>query len=296
MVDGFFGPNMAMEIVSLPGNWINSDPITPSSIQGKAVLLDFWSYSCSRCIRRIRMLNRAWEERGNDPIIFIGIHTPRFSFEQHMENLSSAVRRLGIEYPVMNDPVGENWKKFGNNEIPMSIFISPGKALEIPAGMLERYRRIAGMEMRPFFMTGEVLAGKQWNPCIGSIRIFSRESCDSYYDPGNHREGIIYLGGDWNQEIEYIESPGNSGHISIRFNAREADAVMDGSGHAEVFYLGEILDPEIAGKDIIFKRGRSFVSVNGPRSYSLLTLEKYMPGELKIVPFPGIRIYSFEFG
>ncbi len=31
--------------------WLNSDPLTIKSLQGRVVLIDFWTYSCINCIR-----------------------------------------------------------------------------------------------------------------------------------------------------------------------------------------------------------------------------------------------------
>src|SRR6185312_4310566 len=33
--------------------WLNSEPLTPASLKGKVVLIDFWTYSCINCLRAI---------------------------------------------------------------------------------------------------------------------------------------------------------------------------------------------------------------------------------------------------
>ena len=32
--------------------WLNSSPLTSEGLEGKVVLIDFWTYSCINCLRR----------------------------------------------------------------------------------------------------------------------------------------------------------------------------------------------------------------------------------------------------
>ena len=43
--------------------WIGSDPVTLASLQGKIILIDFWTYSCINCIRTLRSSSNAGEVR-----------------------------------------------------------------------------------------------------------------------------------------------------------------------------------------------------------------------------------------
>ncbi len=49
------------ELPSLAGaaRWLNSAPLTAQSLRGKAVLVDFWTYSCINCIRALPYV-RGW--------------------------------------------------------------------------------------------------------------------------------------------------------------------------------------------------------------------------------------------
>lgn len=307
-------PGDAKEIASSPENWINSSPLTIRSLHGYVILLDFWAYSCANCIRTIGSLGEIWLKHKDRKFMLVGIHTPEFEFEKNIYNLRFALRKFGIEYPVLHDPEGINWKNYGNNYWPRAALINQNGQIifehigesgydEIDRKIIELLGDSGKIESirekptnYPFFMSRETYAGSVKGAEIGSVKVCTKESCEEYYDPGNHKEGIIYPKGDWSRGEECLAFWGNSGYISLMFNSKEVNAVLDGSGHAEVLYHGEVIDPDDAGSDIIFKRGRSFVSMNGPRLYSLLKLDRYMPGEIKIIPFRGFRIYSYTFG
>ena len=52
------------QLPSLAGavQWLNSPPLTPEALEGKIVVVDFWTYSCINCLRAIPYV-RAWYER-----------------------------------------------------------------------------------------------------------------------------------------------------------------------------------------------------------------------------------------
>src|SRR5690348_16053227 len=56
---------MAPEFTQLSGyiNTPSNSPLTLSSLKGKVVLVDFWTYTCINCIRTIPYINRSEERR-----------------------------------------------------------------------------------------------------------------------------------------------------------------------------------------------------------------------------------------
>ena len=69
-------------------------------IQGNVVLYDFWTYSCINCIRTLPHIT-AWSEKyANEGLVIVGIHSPEFQFEKEKENVMSATKQFGIDYPV----------------------------------------------------------------------------------------------------------------------------------------------------------------------------------------------------
>ena len=104
-------------------SWLNSKPLTPKDLQGKVVLVDFWTYSCINCLRTLPYL-KAWSEKyKNDGLIVIGVHTPEFAFEKNPANVQKAVIDLGITYPVAIDSDYKIWDAFQNQYWPAHYFV-----------------------------------------------------------------------------------------------------------------------------------------------------------------------------
>src|SRR6202789_4468225 len=102
--------------------WINSPPLTPASLRGKVVLVDFWTYSCINCLRTLPYI-KAWNEKyKNSGLVIIGVHTPEFPFEKDEANVRKAVKDLGITYPVVMDNDYRIWRSFSNQFWPAAYF------------------------------------------------------------------------------------------------------------------------------------------------------------------------------
>ena len=103
--------------------WLNSAPLTPQSLRGKVVLVDFWTFNCSNCLNALPYF-RAWAEKyRNHGLVVIGVHTPELPFERDIGNVRKAVGRLGITYPVAIDNAYAIWKAFGNEYWPAAYFV-----------------------------------------------------------------------------------------------------------------------------------------------------------------------------
>ncbi len=113
------------EFPSLSGasSWLNSLPISPDSLRGKVVLIDFWTYSCINCLRSLPYV-KAWYEKYKDyGLVVIGVHTPEFAFEKDVDNVRRATGELGLAYPIALDNNYDIWRAFGNQYWPAHYFI-----------------------------------------------------------------------------------------------------------------------------------------------------------------------------
>ena len=105
------------------GNWINSPPLTMQKLRGKVVLIDFWTYSCINCLRTLPQLE-AWDARyRKDGLVIVGVHTPEFAFEHVTSNVSDAVKRLDVRYPVVQDNDYGIWNAYSNQYWPAEYLI-----------------------------------------------------------------------------------------------------------------------------------------------------------------------------
>ncbi|ATQ74913.1 hypothetical protein CR152_10540 [Massilia violaceinigra] len=98
--------------------WLNSAPLTPAQLRGKVVLVDFWTYSCINCIRTVPYV-RAWADKyRGQGLAVVGVHTPEFKFEEDLTNVSAAVARFQINFPVAVDSHHRIWQAWGNRAWP----------------------------------------------------------------------------------------------------------------------------------------------------------------------------------
>jgi cytochrome c biogenesis protein CcdA/thiol-disulfide isomerase/thioredoxin len=103
--------------------WINSAPLTPESLRGKVVLVDFWTYSCINCLRALPYV-RAWAEKYKDAgLVVVGVHTPEFAFEKQPANVRRATKDLGVGFPVAVDSNYAIWRAFDNQYWPALYFV-----------------------------------------------------------------------------------------------------------------------------------------------------------------------------
>jgi thiol-disulfide isomerase/thioredoxin len=78
------------------GIWINSEPLSLKSLQGRVVLIDFWTFACYNCRNTLPSLKK-WDAQYRDKgLTIIGVHTPELSFERDIDKLRREVAGLGI--------------------------------------------------------------------------------------------------------------------------------------------------------------------------------------------------------
>ncbi len=113
-----------MPSLSAATGWLNSQPLTPASLRGKVVLVDFWTYSCINSIRQLPYL-RAWARKyKNQGLVVIGVHSPEFAFEKNLDNVRRAVTDLRVGSPMATaiDSDHRIWQAFDNAYWP-AIYI-----------------------------------------------------------------------------------------------------------------------------------------------------------------------------
>jgi len=306
----------APELIGDADQWINSEPLTLSELREKVVLLDFWAYSCINCVRTIPCLAAMWGKYKDRGVLIIGVHTPEFEFEKEFSNVKSAVERLRIKYPVLNDPRRINWENYGNRYWPRAeLIVDRGVILDhigeagyeeidqaiadtltargekVEGACVEGVNRIYLSELSP-----ETYAGYLRNPGLGSTKVCTISGCDEFHAPEERKRDVIYLSGLWRQEPEYLEFKGGQGMISESYFGREVNVVMGGHGAAEVFLNGRHLTRAEAGSNIFFRNGNSMVKIDHSDMCNLVSTPDFQTNELKIIPFPGLRVYAYTFG
>lgn len=95
------------------GLWINSEPLTLKGLQGRVVLIEFWTFACYNCRNTLPYLKK-WDTQYRDQgLTIVGVHTPELDFERDIDQLRREVAGLGIKYPVVTDQDYSTWKAYG---------------------------------------------------------------------------------------------------------------------------------------------------------------------------------------
>ncbi len=102
--------------------WLNSPPLSATSLLGKVVLVQFGTYTCINWLRTLPYV-RAWAQKYGQRLTVIGVHTPEFAFEKNLDNVRRAVQQMKIDYPIAVDNEYAIWRAFNNRYWPALYFI-----------------------------------------------------------------------------------------------------------------------------------------------------------------------------
>ena len=122
-------------------DWLNSPPLATAELQGKVVLIDFWTYTCINWLRTAPHI-RAWAEKYTDQgLVVLSVHSPEFEFEKDIVNVRRAVSDLPVGFPVVVDSGHVIWRAFNNQYWPALYFIDAKGSNPIPPIRRGRFRR-----------------------------------------------------------------------------------------------------------------------------------------------------------
>lgn len=307
--------------ISTPDGFINTPstssgqagPITIGEFRGKkVVLLDIWTYSCINCQRTLPYL-RAWYEKYKDQgLEIIGLHTPEFAFEHLLPNVEVAVKKFGLEYPVVLDNDFSTWNALGNQYWPRKYLIDidgyivydhagEGNYAETEAAIVkaleERRIRLGLPETIKADITKPadivVVDAKE----LGSPEVYFGSSRNQFLANGTRGiSGIqnltlppdyvlneLNLGGRWNFAPEYAENLGGA-LIGFKYKAKN------------VYFVAS----SASGTDVdIYQDGKLLktLRIQAETLYTLIENPSYGEHLLEIkVKDAGLRAFTFTFG
>ncbi len=133
--------------------WLNTaQPISLESLQGKIVLLEFWTSCCINCIHVVSDLTRLGEKYAKE-VVVIGVHSAKFANERDSETIRQAILRYGIHHPVVNDNQLQVWNNYGVNTWPTFVLINPnGRVIGVHCGegVYELFDRVISQAVEYF--------------------------------------------------------------------------------------------------------------------------------------------------
>jgi cytochrome c biogenesis protein CcdA/thiol-disulfide isomerase/thioredoxin len=282
--------------------WINTprgEPLTLAGLRGRVVLVDFWTYSCINCLRTLPHL-RAWDDAYRKAgLTIIGVHSPEFAFERVPDNVRSAVRRLGIRYPVALDTDFATWRAYSNQYWPAKYLVDREGRIRFHhfgegayADTESRIRQLLGetVESPATSVDDEVRGGVPTPESYlgyGRLARFANRGIapDVEYGYTFPRFELpldtLAYSGRWRVEEERIVA-GRDARLRLRFQANDVFLVLEGEGRVDVRVDGSPL--------------RS-VRVSGlPRLYTVARFPRSRRGLLELAFSPGLAGYAFTFG
>lgn len=90
-----------------------------SDFKGQYVLVNFWAYWCTPCIKEFPEMQALYEQQANNNLEIIGIHAGPYS-----EQAAEFVNQFGITFPVVSDP-DTSMKGWDVPALPVSYLINP---------------------------------------------------------------------------------------------------------------------------------------------------------------------------
>ena len=257
--------------------WINSEPLTASSLRGKVVVVQFWTYTCINWLRT-QAYNRAWWQRYRDKgLVTIGVHTPEFKFEHDLDNVRWAVQARKIDYPVAVDSDYEVWEAFANHYWPALYFVDTQGRIRhhrFGEGDYERSEMVirqllaeAGVEDLPAGLATIEPRGDEvqadWEN-LGSPESYLGYEQAAGFDPGgsaSYDKPHAYtapprlrlnrwgLTGNWTfrSDASCLNEP--NGRIAYQFHARDVNLVMGPAKKGSTVRFRVYLDGQVAGRD-----------------------------------------------
>lgn len=179
--------------------WLNSPPLSATTLLGKVVLVQFGTYTCINWLRTLPYV-RAWNQKYKQGLAVIGVHTPEFAFEKKLENVRRAVQQMTLDFPIAMDNDYAIWRAFNNQYWPALYFIDArGRLREHHFGEGE-YERSEKTIRGLLAETGATGDGKGAVPIAASG--FERQA-----DWRNLKSTEIYLGHD---RTANFSSPGGA--------------------------------------------------------------------------------------
>lgn len=296
------------------GVWFNSPPLTIKALQGKVVLIDFWTYTCINCIRTFPYLKSWYSKYEKNGFVIVGVHTPEFAFEKDSNNVRDAISDFEIKYPVMQDNDYATWSAYRNRYWPAHYLLDKnGKIRYTHFGegeydkteeMIQKLLKEAGADIKDKISnqtyeiesrTPETYLGYARMQGLASPENPSRDTKSTYTIPKTLASNSFAFGGNWtiNEEM----ATGEEGSvIEYKFSAKNVYLVMNPIGStakATIFLDGKQISSNDGGKDVI----DGTTAVDSNRLYELVKLQT--PGEhtLRIKIVEGkVSAFAFTFG
>ncbi|RAI71386.1 cytochrome c biogenesis protein DipZ [Pseudomonas fluorescens] len=307
--------------------WLNSPPLDAQALKGKVVLVDFWTYSCINCLRSLPYV-KAWAEKYRDQgLVVIGVHAPEFAFERDINNVTKAMKDLGINYPVAIDNEFRIWRAFNNEYWPAHYFadaqgriryhhfgegeyaeserviqqlLREAGAAKVADGLISA--KADGVQMAPDnseVQSPETYVGYQRAEHFVPETALAPDQVAAYNPPAQLALNDWSLGGQWHVGPERATASAPASRIVYRFHARDLHLVLGPGADGKPVRFKVLIDGKAPGADHgmdVAPDGSG--TVTDQRLYQLVRQNGGVTDRTFSIEFldPGASAYAFTFG
>lgn len=305
--------------------WLNSAPLTETELQGKVVLIEFWTYSCINWRRQLPYV-RAWADKYKDHgLVVIGVHSPEFRFEKDIDNIRWAAKDMRVAYPIAVDNDHAVWRGFNNEYWPALFFVdAKGKIRHSQFGegeydnsekTIQKLLAEAGSgngnnELVSVDATGPEAAA-DWKDLQSGENYLGYARTQSFASGAVPDKSHVYsapkrlglnawaLSGNWTVGREAIRSNQSGGRIKYQFHARDLHLVMGPAVPGTRTPFRMLIDghpPDTAHGVDVDEQGNG--TVIEARMYQLIRQARPIIDRLFEIEFldSGVESFSFTFG
>jgi thiol-disulfide isomerase/thioredoxin len=323
------GLSVEGELPSLAGAslWLNSPPLTPQSLRGKVVLVDFWTFTCINWLRTAPYI-RGWAEKYKDQgLVVVGVHAPEFDFEHDIDKVRRAAMEQRVTYPIAVDNDFVVWRAFHNAYWPALYVVDAQGRIRHhqfgEGGYEETERVIQGLLAEAGHASDDlglasvdaraIEAPADWASLQSPENYFGYRQSEGFAGSGGqardrHRTYAIpaqlkrnqwALAGDWTIERGSIVLNEAKGRIAYRFHARDLNLVLARQSDTQPIRFRVTIDgaPPDADYGADIDAG-GWGKVGDSRLYQLIRQGRTITDRTIEVEFfgAGARAYAATFG
>jgi len=110
--------------------WLNvARPLSPEELSGRVRILHFWSAGSVGCQHALQTMAALERRFAGEPVLVVGIHSPRQPHERDVEFVRAAVLRHRIAHPVVVDAEHVMGRQYPVRAWPTVAMVAPGGRL-----------------------------------------------------------------------------------------------------------------------------------------------------------------------
>jgi peroxiredoxin len=112
-------PTFTLPLVANPGRTVSS-----ANLRGRYVVLNFWSSTCTACVREMPAIEQAYRDLGKQ-VDFVGIDV-----SDNRGAAATFAERVGVTYPLVSDSSGDVASTYQIPGLPFTAVLAPNGTLQ----------------------------------------------------------------------------------------------------------------------------------------------------------------------